>query len=282
MNNKINIKMLCTDLDGTLLRSDKTVSTFSLEIIKKAAEQGIITVPVTGRHLGGIPESVLAQGVKYAICSNGAGLYDFENHRIIKEECIPESVMTELADVFPELDIMADLFTFENAYSDNRNLDILKDVDASDAVKAYIRSSRVITDDIADFYRTKKPHVQKITANFRKIGGEYKNREKLRNILSKYDCLEYVTGGANNIEITSKSATKGNCISFLSELTGIPLSETAGIGDTENDLSMLNTVGISIAMKNADEEVKNICRFITEYDNDEDGAAKFIEKNFLG
>ena len=84
--------------------------------MKKAADQGIITVPVTGRHLGGIPGGLTEQGVKYAICSNGAGLYDYENNRIIKEECIPDSVMTELAGIFPELDIMADLFTFANAY----------------------------------------------------------------------------------------------------------------------------------------------------------------------
>lgn len=281
MNNKINIKMLCTDLDGTLLRSDKTVSTFSLEIIKKAAEQGIITVPVTGRHLGGIPESVLAQGVKYAICSNGAGLYDVSSDTAIMENCIPDSVMEELIDVFPELDVMADLFTFEYAYSDSRNMNILEDVDASEPVKAYIRKSRMMTDSIETFYRSKRPGVQKITANFRYRDGIYKNRDTLRNILSKYDCLEYVTGGANNIEITSKAATKGNCITRLSEITGIPLSETAAIGDTENDISMLKTSGISIAMLNADTDVKSICSYITEFDNDSDGAAKFIEKLFL-
>lgn len=273
--------MLCTDLDGTLLRSDKTVSSYSLKILKKAADQGIITVPVTGRHLGGIPSSVIEQGVKYAICSNGAGLYDIANDRIIKEECIPDRIMRELIDLFPELDIMADLFTFENAYSDDRNLDILNDVDASDAVKSYIRSSREIVPDIKQFYIGNKPNVQKITVNFRYINGEYKNREKLRNILSEYKELEYVTGGANNIEITSGAATKGKCITYLSELTGIPLSETAALGDTENDISILNTAGISIAMKNADDEVRKICRFTTDYSNDEDGAAKFIEKLFL-
>lgn len=277
----MTVKMLCTDLDGTMLRSDKTISSFSLSVLKKAADQGIVTVPVTGRHLGGIPESVLEQGVKYAICSNGAGLYDTVNKKVLKEECIPDYVMKELIDVFPELDIMADLFTFEHAYSDMRNMDVLKDVDASEPVKAYIRSSRVITDDIKTFYLENNLHVQKITANFRKTGSDYKNRDRLREILSQYDCLEYVTGGANNIEVTARTATKGNCIKFLSELTGISLAETAAIGDTENDISMLNTAGISIAMLNADREVKEICSSCTDYDNDHDGAAKFIEKMFL-
>lgn len=273
--------MLCFDLDGTMLRSDKTISSYSLGVLKKISEQGVVLVPVTGRHLGGIPDEILNQGVSYAICSNGAGLYDVKNSRAVKEECIPDGIMTELCEIFPELDIMANFFTFENAYSDKRNMDVLNDVDASEPVKNYIRKSRIIVPDVGDFYLSEKPNVQKITANFRKINGIYKNREKLRNILSEYKCLEYVTGGANNIEITAKSATKGKCISCLSEITGIAITETAAIGDTENDISMLKTAGISIAMLNADPEVKSICKFITDYDNDHDGAAKYIEKTFL-
>ena len=276
------VKMICTDLDGTLLRSDKTVSRYSLEVLKKASEKGILIVPVTGRHLGGIPKEILEQGVRYVIFSNGAGLYDLTAGKMLKEECIPENIMDELIPLFPELDVMSDLFTAENAYTDSRCLDVLNDVDASDAVKAYIRSSRVLTDSITEFYTERRPNVEKITVNFRKINGEFKSRDRLLSILKKYDEeLVYVTGGANNIEITSKKATKGNCITALSKVTGIPLSETAALGDTENDLSILETVGISTAMSNADENVKKLCRFITDSDNDSDGAAKFIEKMFL-
>ncbi len=276
------VRMICTDLDGTLLRSDKAVSRYSLEVLKKASEKGVFIVPVTGRHLGGIPKEILEQGVRYAIFSNGAGLYDLSVGKMLKEECIPESIMAELIPLFPELDVMSDLFTAENAFTDSRCLDVLNDVDASDAVKAYIRNSRVLTDSITEFYTERRPNVEKITVNFRKINGEFKNRDVLLSILKKYDEeLVYVTGGANNIEITSKKATKGMCIKTLSEVTGIPLSEIAALGDTENDLSILETVGISTAMLNADRNVKELCRFTTEQDNDSDGAAKFIEKMFL-
>ncbi len=276
------VKMICTDLDGTLLRSDKTVSRYSLEVLKKASDKGILIVPVTGRHLGGIPKEILDQGIRYAIFSNGAGLYDLTAGKMLKEECIPESIMKKLILLFPELDVMSDLFTAENAYTDPRCLGVLDDVDASGAVKAYIRSSRVMVDSITEFYTDRKPNVEKVTVNFRKINGKFKNRDRLLSILSEYDDeLVYVTGGANNIEITSKKATKGECITALSEVTGIPLSETAALGDTENDLSILKTVGISVAMLNADNNVKELCRFTTGYSNDSDGAAKFIEKHWL-
>ncbi len=275
------VRIICTDLDGTLLRSDKTISDYSVNILKKVALQGFTVIPVTGRHLGGIPEQIKNADISFAICSNGAGLYDIRKKSLIREESLPEEIILKLLDEFIKLDIMADIFTSKHAYTDYRNLDILKDIDASEPVKDYIRKSRVVVDSIKDFYICKKPDVQKLTINFRKTGSIYKGREEIREILSHYDSLEYVTGGANNIEITAKNATKGKCIEYLSDITGVPLSEIAAIGDTENDISMINTAGIGIAMKNADKELKEISKYITEFDNDEDGAARFIDKMIL-
>ncbi|WP_044974524.1 hypothetical protein [Ruminococcus sp. HUN007] len=106
--------------------------------------------------------------------SNGAGLYDLSAGKMLREECIPDGIMAELIPLFPELDVMSDLFTAENAYTDSRCLGVLNDVDASDAVKAYIRNSRILTDSITEFYTINRPDVEKITVNFRKINGEYK------------------------------------------------------------------------------------------------------------
>lgn len=275
------IKVLCTDLDGTLLRSDKTISEYTVNVLREAINSGITLVPVTGRHLGGIPSEIMDLDIKYAITSNGASLYDIKNNCIIRECVLPDETLRSLLPVFEELDIMADIFTCSEAFTDPRNLDILNDVDASDAVKHYIRNSRTITDRIIDFYYSEKPAVEKLTVNFRKTADGYKNRDRLIEILSTYSGLSCVTGGANNIEITSASATKGCCITYLSEMLNIPLSEFAAMGDTENDTSMLTTAGISIAMANADEPLKKISRYITEYDNDNNGAAIEIEKRFL-
>lgn len=273
------IKIFCTDLDGTLLHSDKTISEYSLSVLRKMSENGTIIIPVTGRHLAGIPEDIIKCGVNYAICSNGAGLFDFRKNKYIKEEIVNNQTALKLLDIFEELDIMADIFTSDAAYTDARNLNILNDIDASDAVKNYIKKSRIITESVKNFTINQTPSIHKITINFRKLpDGTLKNREKIKDILSDFSELMSVTGGSNNLEITNCEATKGKCIKFLSELTNIPLSEIAAIGDTENDISILKTVGFSIAMKNADSILKNICKLETEYDNDNDGAAKFMEK----
>lgn len=275
------IRMICTDLDGTLLLSDKTISRYSLSVLREAAAGGTEIVPVTGRHLGGIPKEIAELDINYAVVSNGAGLYDMKNKKWLKEEFIPDHTMDELLEISEELDIMADIFTEKDAYTDSRNLEILKEIDASDAVKNYIRNSRVIVGSIKDFYRDKRPHVQKITMNFRKKGHIYHGKEEIKSILKKHSSLSFVTGGANNIEVTSSSATKGDCIKYLSGVCGISLEEIAGIGDTENDISMLETVGVPAAVENADDAVKKLCRYHMP-SNDENGAAFFIDNILKG
>jgi hypothetical protein len=271
------IKLICTDLDGTLLRDDKTISSFSLEVLKKAKQAGLKIVPVTGRHFDGIDKKILDIGLDFAICSNGAALYDLKKNICIREECIDSSIIKKYLDLFEEYDVMSDFFIEKKAYTDSRNLDVLKDVNATESVKNYIKNSRINLESIKDFYLQNNPSVQKITLNFRYINGKYKNKEKLRKELEKNPLLSCVTGGANNLEITSSLATKGECIRFLSKYCGIPVSEIMSIGDTENDLSMLSATGYSVAMGNADDNVKALCDYITDT-NENNGAAKAIER----
>ena len=258
------IKVICTDLDGTLLHSDKTVSEYSLKMLEKMIKSGIEIIPVTGRHLGGIPKEILSLDINYAICANGASLYDVKKKRLIKAEFIEKDILLEMVSLCEKYEVMSDIFSGDYAYTDNRCIEILKDVNASEAVKNYIKQSR------------KK--IDSIKMNFRYLNGEYKNSEKMAETLKKYDMLTAVTGGANNIEVTSSKATKGNCMRYISKMLGISLEDFFAIGDTENDISMLETAGQSCAMKNADENVKKICKYVTEEDNDSDGAVKMMIK----
>lgn len=272
------IRVICTDLDGTLLHSDKTVSGYSLKMLEKMIKSGIEVIPVTGRHLGGIPKEILSLDINYAICANGASLYDVKKKRLIKAEFIEKDILLEMVSLCEKYEVMSDIFSGDYAYTDNRCIEILKDVNASEAVKNYIKQSRKKIDSIKKFIEEKNPDVQKITMNFRYLNGEYKNREKMAETLKKYDMLTAVTGGANNIEVTSSKATKGNCMRYISKMLGISLEDFFAIGDTENDISMLETAGQSCAMKNADENVKKICKYVTEEDNDSDGAVKMMIK----
>ena len=202
---------------------------------------------------------------------------------MLRKKCLlkrnlSKKILLEIVSLCEKYEIMSDIFSGDYAYTDDRCLDILKDVNASEVVKNYIKQSRKKVDSIKKFIEEKNPDVQKITMNFRYLDGEYKNREKMAETLRKYDMLTAVTGGANNIEVTSSKATKGNCLQYISKMLGISLEDFFAIGDTENDISMLETAGQSCAMKNADENVKKICKYVTEKDNNSDGAAEMMIK----
>lgn len=276
------IKIICTDLDGTLLRSDKTISEFSINTLRKLISDGLEIIPVTGRHFGGVPKEILSLDINYAICANGAYLYDIKNRKALKIEIIDRTFLDGIVKLCEKYEIMSDVFSDVYAYTDNRCLDVLEDVDASDAVKNYIKSSRKIVPDIGDFIRETEPDILKITMNFRYTDGVYKNRDKMLEYLKSNPELTAVTGGANNIEVTSSKATKGKCIKFISEYLSVPLSDFFAIGDTENDISMLETVENSCAMKNAPESIKKICKYTTSEDNDSDGAVKMMENIVKG
>ena len=83
------------------------------------------------------------------------------------------------------------------------------------------------------------------------------------------------------LEVMPKNTGKGEALMWLAEHLGIPQSETLAFGDAMNDESMIRLAGTSVAMKNGDQTIKNIADYISEYTNDEDGVARFIEKYVL-
>jgi hydroxymethylpyrimidine pyrophosphatase-like HAD family hydrolase len=87
--------------------------------------------------------------------------------------------------------------------------------------------------------------------------------------------LEVSSSGHNNLEITHRNAQKGIALETFVKSKGIDISETMAMGDSFNDVSMLERVGRAVAMGNADYEIKTLCDVITAT-NDEHGVAQAI------
>ena len=89
------IRLVAVDMDGTLLHDDKSISDYTLDVLRKIVKKGVILVPASGRPIGGMKEAVLnnVDGIQYAICSNGAMLMD-----VLEEKSICETgISTEKA-----------------------------------------------------------------------------------------------------------------------------------------------------------------------------------------
>lgn len=104
--------------------------------------------------------------------------------------------------------------------------------------------------------------------------------DDLRNELKTIDRLEIVDSSKYNIEITRKGVSKGKAVEMLASLYNVKREEVLTIGDSENDLSMIEYAGLGVAMGNASDVIKAKADYITDT-NDNDGVAEVISKFIL-
>lgn len=273
------IELIALDMDGTLFNHNSQISQEDQEAIKTASGSGIHIAISTGRPYIGLPADLLGSlGVRYAITANGAAIY-----RLPEKECIFSSCMeTELiCPILRELltyDIHCDAFIGGNGYSQKSFWPNISKLDMPDSIKTYIRTTRTLTDCLAAFIEENRLEVQKMTLNFYPMpDGSFKDRENVFSLLSKNPNITLLSGGYHNLEFTKAGTTKGMGLRFLADLLGVPLGHTMACGDTQNDLDILKTAGIGVAMGNAEEEVKRSADFIT-LTNEESGVSYAIRK----
>lgn len=101
------------------------------------------------------------------------------------------------------------------------------------------------------------------------------DRSKAYEELKQYP-LTFVYAEKTSLEIISENVTKATGLIQLGKFLGISLNEIVGIGDANNDIEMLSTVGFSVAMNNAHDDIKKLCKFITK-DNDHNGVGEAIQ-----
>ena len=122
--------------------------------------------------------------------------------------------------------------------------------------------------------------MQKATLNFQYQDGEYLNRKEVKAYLQACPDINVVDGGFSNLEFTRTGVCKATGLEMLTEYLNISIENVMAIGDSENDIEMLETAGCGIAMGNALDSVKAVAKDVT-LGNDEDGVAAAIEKYII-
>ena len=267
---KPTIRLVAVDMDGTLLHDDKSISDYTLNVLRKIVEKGVILVPASGRPLEGMRAAVLnnVDGIKYAICSNGAMLMDVPEEKSICEAGISTEKAVEALkyiEQFPTaVYAQTDKGTFREVGWEKTGLS---------AKYPYIKFSEGNVEDLGTFLETSGVKVMKMGAFALKDG----LAEELLAKGSPIPGIVFLRTGDGIIELNSTSASKGNAMCTLCEKLGISMENVLAIGDNENDISMLQAAGISAAMGNAEDDVKQAAKFVAG-NNEEDGAAHFLEK----
>lgn len=280
------MKLFVTDLDGTLLSTDHTLSPYSLEALNNAMENGLPVCIATGRSYSDILEIIKDFRIRpYIISSNGASIYDNEGKKIYSIS-IPKDQVKEIIEYLHGQNLEYEVADDEYTYITKESLDILhkelEDVGSQDSTKkkeleqdilglVLSQGNLKVVEDMDTLLNSidSGNSVSSISAYLNKI-------HKTMEYFSMDKRLRTFSSWKYNFEMTSSKTSKGIALVHLCQLLDIELKDVAAIGDNYNDLSMIKIAGIKGAMGNGVEHIKAMADYIAPT-NDENGAVKFLE-----
>ena len=271
------IQMIAFDLDGTVLDSNKRLSSRNRNALADCAAMGICVVPTTGRSAAGIiPEIRNIPGVRYAITTNGGTITDLTTGEILERQTIPNEKALRLLRIIDRCHAMYDPYIRGRGISQPSFYDHMEEFGLTPVLQEMVRATRDVVPNILEYVEQTQEEVEKINIYL----ADVRDRDGLRRELEQEPDLSITSSLYNNLEINSSTATKGRALMWLADHLGIPQEATMALGDGGNDLSMIQAAEIGVAMDNGLESVKAAADFITGT-NDEDGVAAAIEKFVL-
>lgn len=251
-------KLLLFDLDGTLLRNDKTISDNTLRVLKKCREKGLLIGVSTSRSEKN-SMTFIAKLCPDIIISSGGALVQYRDEYVYKAEFTEEEtgkiIRTARAVCGADCEITVD--TVEG-HCWNYKIDP-RQLDQSWGDSIYT--------DFSDFSECALKVCVEIF--------EQKKADELKKIFTDCDCVRFSDGSW--YKFTKKTATKEHAILKLCGVCGLSTEEIIAFGDDFADIGMLQLCGRGIAMGNAIDEVKEIADQVIG-SNEEDGIARYLDE----
>jgi len=271
------IKLLCIDMDGTLLSSDKKISERNLESIKAASSKGVKIVVSTGRVFTSAKYYSDLIGVKApVIASNGAYIREKDRDETIYKGTLGIDNCNKILSVckkyglHPHYNTSTTIFTETIMYSSEYYTALNKTL--PEGSKIIIK----VVENWEDVFKLQKNEILKCIVQ----DNDDDKIQRAKAELKEIESMEVVSSFDKNFEVMNKGVSKGRAVEILAKYYGIIKEEIMCIGDNGNDMSMIEVAGTGVAMGNGSEGIKSIANFITDT-NDNDGVAKAIEKFIL-
>jgi Cof subfamily protein (haloacid dehalogenase superfamily) len=285
----ISLKLIALDMDGTLLSSNLEISKENLEAIRNAEEAGHIVMICSGRA----KEDILKLLEQYRLslplgASNGAVVY--ADGKVIHSRTLQKEKVYEIAKQLEAGEFPYKLYTNKGVYAPyNWKEQVTKSFQLSkDSLDVTIEeieriSEKQLKANLITTFQSIEDVISDSTIEISKFFILTFNKEERVQLLQSLekDAAIMVTASApTNLEIMDKHGHKGNGLQEMAKHFHIPLQDTVAIGDNFNDVPMLKVAGLSIAMGNAEPDVKQLCDIVTAT-NDENGVAHAIEQHIL-
>ena len=291
------VRLAALDLDGTLLNHEGQVTPRTRAALQAASDRGVVIVPTTGRPLGNLPP-VVAQlpGVRYAITSNGAAVWDLGSDPLgavysryanaaERQTSEPTCLLRRLMPVETAREVFGIFMEYDggmSVFSDGYSIKEQSGVDFMAARWARLHSTEARQPDdgrftiVRDFAEWMSRHAHEVE----KMCVFFGDPDLASSWLPRFRAIpgvEVVQGSPENIEVTAAGVDKGEALRALADRLGVPHECTLAVGDSENDRAMLEKAGVAAVMANGMPQIKALADLVTTADCNHDGVAEVFE-----
>lgn len=281
------IKLIASDMDGTLLNTEHKLSEENLKAIKEAESKGVKFVIATGRQYSDVVDILGEYNLNcQCILSNGAEYRDEEGN-ILQSINIDKSKVLDILENINIEGLIAELYTNDGIYTVNSKEEALRGI--IERIKSFDKienDEEAIEKAKSHKHYTNIKHIDDINKflesdiEIRKIIAFYHDVDvinKIKKSIEDMGGLAALSSFHDNIEVTNIHAQKGYILADVVEKMGIDKEDVIVLGDSFNDYSLFTEFPKSYAMGNAIEQIKEIATYITDT-NEFDGVAKAIYK----
>jgi Cof subfamily protein (haloacid dehalogenase superfamily) len=258
------VRLVATDLDGTLLDPDGQVTARTARAVSAARAKGIHVVPVTGRPPQAMWDLAAAAGLgPLGVCANGAVIVDLERAEVIEIEEIAGVIATGLVDLLrravPDILLATDdleCFSYERGFFE-RPVDWQEKLEEVDDIRPIVATGCIKL--IARTRQTTAPQLIELLE--REVGEEG----------------HVTTSGLDWVDIGAPQVSKAYALERVCDRLGVGIAEVIAVGDNHNDLSLLAWAASSMAPANAIAEVLAVVDRVLP-PNSQDGVAWLLEE----
>lgn len=264
----MGIKLVVTDLDGTLLNSEQKVSTENKEAVRAAVDSGVVVTIATGRMYSSALPYAKQLAIDVPIITYNGAVIQSVNGKVIFERFVEPTLVKAVAAFCRERNWYVQIYSDDNLYFAEHN-DKAKSYEELAGIKGIAVGDKLYDLD------SRVPKMLVMTDTAEETDGY------IEMLQSKFEGkLFVVKSNPTYIEIVSPAVNKAAALTILREKLQIDKADVMAIGDSGNDIPMLKEAGKSVAMRNAVKSIQQLCDYVTD-DCDHSGVAKAINKFVL-
>ena len=267
------IKLAVLDVDGTLVRSDLSLSPAVVRAVESLRDAGILVAINTGRSMGELIDLRRSlPWIRYFVVSNGATGLDTEANHTFYENHLPLSIAREIEREARSYRALTQVYADGTSYLDETLWPQISRFAVEHMHHPSLIAGYTPVKKFDALLATRTSDIEKLYISFEDLS----DLPRLRAFCETFP-VDLVVSIQNGLEVNQKGVEKGTGLAALCDYLGILPEEVAAVGDGEADIAMFRRAGLSCAMENAQQSVKDAATLVAP-SNDRDGAVWAIEQ----